>query len=161
MALASAPLSKDDIRLISYSTIVVNGPDYPDVFNEHPDSAVDWTKIGSHTFTGIRGLKYVWGTFNGIQYGFSIPEGGNPPPVTQIINVISKEPGDRNRSASGVRLDIRLGYVYRDSLGSVRFVSWEFNNVDPVEADVIDFTVAARRDDRVPLSIDFYVKSAV
>lgn len=162
MAIVNAPLNQNDIKLICYGTIMVTGPDYPDVFSTPDTSDVDdYTLIGTHKFSNITGLKYVWGEFDGITYGFSLKEGGNPTPVTQSIWVHSKEAGDKNFSASGKRLDILLAYEYTDWEGGIKSAAWTFLNVDPVEADVIDFTVPAKRNGRKPLTLKFWVRNSV
>lgn len=159
MATVNETLSQNDIKLICYGTIMITGPDYPDEFSNSFLDPSSFTQIGGvHAFNSSPGLKYVWGTFEGIEYGFSLKQDGACPSSVQSVWVHSKEAGDKNVSASGVRLDIRFDYAYRDSTGATREASWTFFNVDPVEADVIDFTVPAKRNGRKPIAIAMRVR---
>lgn len=162
MAPVNETLSQNDIKLICYGTIMITGPDYPDEFSNSFLDPSSFTQIGGvHTFNNSPGLKYVWGTFEGIEYGFSLKQDGAYPSSVQSVWVHSKEAGDKNVSASGVRLDVRFDYAYRDSNGATREASWTFFNVDPVEADVIDFTVPAKRNGRKPIAIAMRVRRSV
>ena len=160
MATINESLSQNDIKLICYGTIMITGPDYPEEFSDFLPAAGDFTPIGEHTFTSASGLKYVWGNFEGIEYGFSLKQDGAYPAATQSVWIHSKEAGDKNASASGVRLDIRFDYKYRNSLGQLANASWTFNNVDPVEADVVDFTIPAKRNGRKPVALSMLVRRA-
>ena len=160
MATVNEALSQNDIKLICYGTIMITGPDYPDEFSNSFLDPISFTQIGVHTFNNSPGLKYVWGSFEGIEYGFSLKQDGAYPAATQSVWIHSKEAGDKNASASGVRLDIRFDFAYREANGQMAEASWTFFNVDPVEADVVDFTVPAKRNGRKPVALAMRVRRA-